>query len=576
VSIQRDEQFDACDRLHLGWLADRAHPRTWTIPDDHSTPTGTRRHRRPRIRRLLRSLLSPSKFAIVGIIGIFVNQAALFGLTEGLAIHYAWSAVLASQLSTLNNFLLTELWVFADREHRSHVLFRYLVFNLLNISTLTIRVPVLLLLTELAGVHYLVSNLVAIGLTFGIRYLVADNWIWAGRDRWDQRAVDGWFNYDIQGLIRLRSTVALPELATFNVRETLEPDIVVRRRWLGGRPRARVAVLTEPDGTLRYREHLGPLSAAFDLRTDGPIELDANWLLIWSHHVLYTNMVEPVLRFLLVTRGHVLLHCAAIDADRGAIVLSAETDTGKTSTVLQLLMRRSWGFIADDMAIVAPSGEILAYPKPMTLSSHTMSAVNDRALPFADRMMLAIRSRLHSREGRSIGHALGRLNVPIVTINAWVQLFIPPPKYHVGSLIDCDMSERAPIDAIVLMERGRPVLAEEPTPEFTLDRLIANTDNAYTFPPFADFAPRLRLGDMDYPALRARERELLATAIASARRLRLRVEGHSWADVIPDLLDRPSLPPAKQPVREGSVEREPVAVPLSRHAKTSPGAEQAR
>ncbi len=460
-----------------------------------------------------------------------------------------------------------------------------MVFNLLNISTLTVRVPVLILLTELAGLHYLVSNLVAIGLTFGIRYLVADNWIWAGRDRWDQRAVNGWFNYDIHGLVRLRSTVALPELAMFNVRRPVEPDIVVRRRWLGGRPRAHVAVLSEPDGRLRYREHLGPLSAAFDLQMDGPIILEANWLLIWSHHVLYTNMVEPVLRFLLVTREHVLLHCAAIDADRGAIILSAATDTGKTSTVLQLLLRRNWAFISDDMAIVTPAGEIISYPKPMTLSSHTMGSVNDRVLPIADRMMLSIRSRLHSKEGRSIGHALGRLNVPIVTINAWVQIFVPPPKYHVGSLIDCDMSERAPIDAVVLMERGRPVLAEEPTPEVTLDRLIDNTDNAYTFPPYAEFAPLLRLGDMDYATLRARERELLRAAIASARRLRLRVEGHSWADVIPDLLEQgPSRSPAEVVAQEGALDRErlaepvaePVAVPVGRQANTSPGAEQAR
>ena len=207
---------------------------------------------------------------------------------------------------------------------------------------------------------------------------------------------------------------------------------------------------------IRYREHLGLLSAAFDVRIGKRIELDANWLLTWSHHVLYTNMVEPLLRFVLVDRDHVLLHCAAIDADRGAVILSAQTDTGKTSTVLRLLMAHSWGFISDDMAILTPGGEMLSYPKPMTLSSHTMAAVNDQALPQADRLMLAIRSKVHSKEGRSAGHALGRLPVPIVTINAWVQLLVPPPKYHVQSLIDCDLSERAPIDSVILMDAARP------------------------------------------------------------------------------------------------------------------------
>ena len=451
----------------------------------------------------------------------------------------------ASQISTLNNFVLTELWVFRDRDTPGHVVWRYLTFNLLNMATLLVRVPVLYVLTDLAGFHYLFSNLMAIGLTFGIRYLVADNWIWAGRDRRDQKPIDGWYQYDIHGIVRIISRVHLPELAAFNVAHEVEPDIVVNRRLIGGRPRLRAANWRDEDGTIRYREHLGPLSAAFDVRMGKRIEIDANWLLTWSHHVLYTNMVEPLLRFMLVDRDYVLLHCAAIDAERGAAIMSAQTDTGKTSTVLRLLMAHSWGFISDDMAILTPASEILSYPKPMTLSSHTMAAVNDEVLPWADRLMLAIRSRVHSKEGRSAGHALGRLNVPIVTINAWVQLLIPPPKYHVQSLIDCDLSERAPIDSVILMERGTPPLAEEPEFAFTIERLIENTDDAYTFPPYATFAPLIEINGRGYQALRDRELELLAASVRNARRSRVRVVGHSWSELIPTLLDRRSseLPP---------------------------------
>jgi len=510
----------------------------------------------------------------VGIVGIVVNQVALYALTDGLGIYYLVSAIIASQLSTLNNFLLTELWVFADRDHRSHVLFRYVVFNLLNIATLVIRVPVLFILTDLFGVHYLISNLVAIGLTFGVRYMVADSWIWAGRDRWDQVTVGKWFNYDIQGLVRVRSRVGLPELAAFNVSHAVDPDLIVRRRWLGGGPRLRVAVEQAPDGTIRYREHFGALSAAFDITPGEVVTLDANWLLMLSHHVLYTNMVEPLLRFMLVTRGHVLLHCAAIEAPGGAVLLSAQTDTGKTSTVLRLLMGHPWRFLADDMAIVSADGIVLSYPKPMTLSSHTMSSVNDRVLPLADRMMLAIRSRLHSREGRAVGHALGRRNLPIVTLNAWVQLIIPPPKYHVTSLVDCEVADRAPIDALVIMERGQPALAERAAEDFTVDRLLENTDDAYTFPPFSEMAPKLVLDGLGYPALRTRERELLAAAIASARRFRVRLEGYAWSDVIPDLLYPTQVgKPAEARNGSGEVPRDvAAAVPVAAGAHTPAGA----
>jgi hypothetical protein len=275
---------------------------------------------------------------------------------------------------------------------------------------------------------------------------------------------------------------------------------------------------------------------AFDVRLDDPVRIEANWLLAWSHHVLYTNVVEPLLRFHLVARDAVLLHAASIDTERGALLLSARTDTGKTSTLLRLLMHRSWGFMGDDMAIVLPDGRILSYPKPMTLSSHTMSAVSDTALPFADRVMLAIRSRVHSRQGRSIGHALGRLPVPIVTINAMVQLLVPPPKYHINSLVDCDITETAPIDAVMLMERGEP-LVEDVALETALDELLANTEDAYTFPPFGWFSPFLRFDGMELAALRERERRMLRLAMDRAWRLRIRVVGHGWSELIPSLLD---------------------------------------
>jgi len=473
---------------------------------------------------------------MVGILGIGVNAAALVFFTEVIGLHYLVSAILASQVSTLNNFVLTELWVFAGRETRHHVLVRYLTFNALNIATLTVRVPTIVIFTEWVGLHYLVSNLLAIGLTFGIRYFIADNWIWAGRDDREQTAVDGWFHYDVHGLARVQSRIALPELAGFNRRQVQDPDIVIDRHWgLGGFVRARMSVSSD-GSTVRYREQVGAAGAAFEVRLTEPIRIDANWLLAWSHHVLYTNVVEPLLRFLLVSRDVVLLHCASVDTERGAVLLSAETDTGKTSTLLRLLMRRPWAFMGDDMAIVTPNGQVMSYPKPMTLSSHTMSAVNDAALPFADRFMLAIRSRVHSKQGRSIGHALGRMPVPIVTINALVQLVVPPPKYHVESLVDCDLADEAPLHAVILMERGEPIV-EDVELEAALDQLLANTEDAYTFPPFGWFAPFLQFDGLDVEALRARERELLRRAVRDALRMRLRVAGHEWSEIIPGLLD---------------------------------------
>ena len=204
------------------------------------------------------------------------------------------------------------------------------------------------------------------------------------------------------------------------------------------------------------------------------------------------------------------------------------------------------------MAIVLPDGRVLSYPKPMTLSLHTMSAVNDAALPFADRVMLAIRSRVHSKQGRSIGHALGRLPLPIVTINAIVQLLVPPPKYHVTSLVDCDITDEAPLDSVILMERGDP----------------AAEDGVALRRPWTSCWPTRRTRTRSRHSAGSR-RTWSSTGWASmpcgrangsscARPSRMlggcgvRVAGHEWAQVIPDLLrsrDAATPAPASSPAR---------------------------
>ena len=112
------------------------------------------------------------------------------------------------------------------------------------------------------------------------------------------------------------------------------------------------------------------------------------------------------------------------------------------------------------------------------------------------------------------------------------------------------MTDRAPIDSIVLMERGTPPLAEEPDFALTIDRLLENTDDAYTFPPFAAFAPLVAFGELDYDALRIRERQLLEASVARAWRVRMRVVGHNWSELIPSLVEAPPGPAAAG--RDGS------------------------
>ena len=59
-------------------------------------------------------------------------------------------------------------------------------------------------------------------------------------------------------------------------------------------------------------------------------------------------------------------------------MLTARTDTGKTTTALKLLDHFPYSFLSDDLTIVCPDGRVLAYPKPLTISRHTVQPCRRR------------------------------------------------------------------------------------------------------------------------------------------------------------------------------------------------------
>jgi dolichol-phosphate mannosyltransferase len=496
-----------------------------------------------------------ARFLLVGLSGMAINELVYVGLAGRLAIWFVLAAVLATEASSTWNFVGNERWAFSGRRFQGHAFTRYLSYVGMNNALLVVRVPMLWMLT-LAGFGPAWANLGTLGGLFVLRYVVSDGWVWRSDKpaaRFDEsadqltnesadavelaasRAGIPAYRYDIGGLLRLDSDAELVELAYFRTRAVTQPDIRIRVRRLSSLPIPHIRLRHDGD-CVTYREHLGILGADFNVTMGTPMEVVASPLLAKSAHVLYTNIVESLLRFVLVDKGYVLLHSAGLDVDGRASLLSAQTDTGKTSTVINMVRDRGWGFISDDMAIVDPAGFVRTFPKPMTLSYHTMTrAVDVSTLTLKNRMALQIQSRVHSKSGRSIGKVLGRLNVPIMSINSVLQILVPPPKYRITSLLPARITKDAPIDNVFLMERGEP-LQEHVALAATVDQLIDNTDDAYGFPPFAALAPTFVIGGANYQELRVRERELLTRAVRSATIWRLRVRGHEWGDLIPRLV----------------------------------------
>jgi dolichol-phosphate mannosyltransferase len=504
-------------------------------------------------------------FGLVGATGIVVNSAALWFFFHTLGWNHLLGAALATQVSTTWNFVLVDTVIYRKRAHGTR-LGRAVRFFIMNNVLLLARLPVFQFLID-RGFRVLVANAITLVLLFVVRFVLSDRAIFAsaGQDTRhdpvrvlvDLAAPDGagpdgaasaarkrsrylTYRYDVAGIVTIGSQIMLPELEFFRAQHIADGDvdIAVRVGDVGNkRPCRRAAMIESSYPTvIRYEEHLGRLGANFRARIDERVTVEVGPLLARSSHVVYTNILEPLLRFVLVSRGRMLLHSACVELAGTGVMLSALTDTGKTGTVLRLLREHGGRFLSDDMTVIDRSGNASWFPKPLTISAHTLRAVSADDLTRSEWRRLQIQSRLHSRGGRSIAMTLSRFNLPIMGINALTQMLIPPPKYTVDRLVPCQMTDATRVRELFIIERGSPRLADLDKGA-ALTQLLANTDDAYGFPPFRYLAPAISIGSRDYHELRAAERNILAGFLANVRVRTLASDTFGWADEIPHLIE---------------------------------------
>jgi len=122
------------------------------------------------------------RYCTVGISGVLVNEEVLKFITEVGGLYYIYSSLLAVEAAVITNFILNEFWTFSDRSsQRPGVLDRvrrFIKFNLICAGGGGLNVVVLWALTELAGLHYLISNLVGIGISTLWNYGLNSNITW--------------------------------------------------------------------------------------------------------------------------------------------------------------------------------------------------------------------------------------------------------------------------------------------------------------------------------------------------------------------------------------------------------------
>jgi hypothetical protein len=349
------------------------------------------------------------------------------------------------------------------------------------------------------------------------------------------------YAYDIHNILTVVSEVRLPELAKFRTEDDIgEPSIRVRIDEKPGHGKRKGSCPDSDSTRMIYDESLGPIGFSVYIELGDIVEVAARPVLQRSPHVLYTNVVEPILRWRFVEKGYALVHGACLAFTKDAYLITAKTDTGKTTTVLRILNRQrratdTAAFLSDDLTLMSPDGRVLAYPKPLTISSHTISSIDAQDLDLHQRLGLIIQSHVHSRNARRFALLLARTNLPMATINTWVQWLIPPPKYHVEQLVPrVKLARNAKLAGMFVIQRGRRSVRSLNHDE-AVDILMDNSADAFGFPPYPAIERFLSNGNGK--DLRASERQMISAALERCPTTVLSREDLEWWRQIPAFVD---------------------------------------
>lgn len=343
------------------------------------------------------------------------------------------------------------------------------------------------------------------------------------------------YYYNIHDIIRVESDVILYELEYFKSKEFKKTDLSIKTSdsLKGGLRFTRKIIEDRSNNShkILYTEHFGSAGAQFSIEFGERIEVTINKLISNSKHVLYVNLVEPLLRFLFISMGFILLHSACLDKNASGLLMSAPPDTGKTTTVLKCV-KKGYSFLSDDMTIIRLPNEALCFPKPMTISSHTFkTAVSVSNSRDTDRS-LRLRSLVHSKTGRAFMHKLAKLNVPIFTINTIGQSIVRPPKYSIISILqDAKIKKDTKVDNLYFLKReGNEFIQLDTTTALNL--AVENSDDAFIFPPYAELLKYISINGKTAIELLEEEKKLLNSFLSGISCYMVKSETRDWFNMI--------------------------------------------
>jgi dolichol-phosphate mannosyltransferase len=120
-------------------------------------------------------------FTAVGLSGILINTLCMYITTGFLGIFYLVSTTIATLISSLWNFFLTEKLIYPSKNIAAGKGSRLIFFLMINTLALILRIPMIYQMTGAMGFHYLISNLISLLILAVMRYATPDNLIWRSK-----------------------------------------------------------------------------------------------------------------------------------------------------------------------------------------------------------------------------------------------------------------------------------------------------------------------------------------------------------------------------------------------------------
>jgi len=118
------------------------------------------------------------KFAIVGVINTFIHLFILYLFVEFFNMWYILASFLAYFFAVSNSFVLNTVWTFGANIKDKPV-FRYLKFFIISTIAALFNLLFLIIFTEMLGLWYMLSQVIAIVLTLIINFV--GNKLWTYR-----------------------------------------------------------------------------------------------------------------------------------------------------------------------------------------------------------------------------------------------------------------------------------------------------------------------------------------------------------------------------------------------------------